>query len=128
VGKIRYWTIITIPLIYFLFPFEIYFLNIFQPLLVSSPELYGLINVLVLSAPKQIGALFFSLAFIAASTLVAKQLVQKYLLISAIGMATLFGSIEIDPLLYAAYPPFGLVTISFMPIGAYLLLKDIKAG
>jgi hypothetical protein len=127
-GKIRYWAIITIPLIYFLFPFEIYFVNIFQSLLVSSPELYGLINVLVLSAPKQIGALFFSLAFIAASSMVANQLVQKYLLISAIGMATLFGSIEIDTLLYAVYPPFGLVTISFMPIGAYLLFNGIFAS
>ena len=127
-GKIKYWTIITIPLVFFLFPFEIYFLNIFQPLLVSNPQLYGLIDVLVFSAPKQIGALFFSLAFIAPSTLVKKQIVQKYLLISAIGMATLFGSIEIDTLLYAVYPPFGLVTILFMPIGAYLLFNGIFAS
>jgi hypothetical protein len=28
-------------------------------------------------------------------------------------------------LLYAIYPPFGLITISFMPIGAYLLFNGI---
>ena len=40
-------------------------------------------------------------------------------------MAIVFGSIEIDSLLYATYPPFGLVTISFMPIGSYLLFTGI---
>lgn len=40
-------------------------------------------------------------------------------------MATLFGSIEIDSILYATYPHFGLVTISFMPIGSYLLFTGL---
>ena len=124
-GKIRYWTIICIPLIYFLFPFQTYILNISGPPITTSPVLTGLVNILVFSATKQIGALFFSLAFLAASILVAINAIQKYLLISAIGMAILFGSIEIDSLLYAVYPPFGLVTILFMPLGSYLLFTGI---
>jgi len=40
-------------------------------------------------------------------------------------MAILFGSIEIDTLLYATYPPFGLVTVSFIPMGSYLVLTGI---
>jgi len=100
-------------------------LNIFEPLIVNSPVLTGLVNTLVFSATKQIGALFFSFAFLAASSLVLTNTIQKYLLISAIGIAILFGSIEIDSLLYAVYPPFGLVTILFMPIGAYLLLTGL---
>jgi hypothetical protein len=50
---------------------------------------------------------------------------QKYLLISAIGMAILYGSIEIDTLLFATYPPFGVVTVSFMPMDSYLLFTGI---
>src|SRR6476619_186586 len=50
---------------------------------------------------------------------------QKYLLISAIGMAILYGSLEIDTLLYATYPPFGVVTVSFIPMGSYLLFTGI---
>lgn len=125
IGKVRYWSIICIPLIYFLFPFQTYVLNLFQPLIITSPALTGLVNILVFSATKQIGALFFSLAFLAASILVTSHAVQKYLLISAIGMAILFGSIEIDSLLYAAYPPFGLVTILFMPLGSFLLFTGL---
>ncbi|HEY9398599.1 MAG TPA: hypothetical protein VIP29_01745 [Nitrososphaeraceae archaeon] len=117
IGKIRYWTIISIPLIYFLFPFEKYLVDIFRPFVISSPVLYGIVNVTIFSATKQIGALFFCLAFLAASTLVTKYEMQKYLLITGIGMAILFGSIEVDTLLYAAYPPFGLVTVSFIPMG-----------
>jgi hypothetical protein len=125
IGKIRYWTIISIPLIYFLFPFEKYLVDIFRPFVVSSPVLYGIVNVLIFSATKQIGALFFSLAFLAASTLVTRYEMQKYLLITGIGMAILFGSIEVDTLLYATYPPFGLVTVSFIPMGSYLVLTGI---
>jgi hypothetical protein len=124
-GRIRYWMIISIPLIYFLFPFEKNIVDIFRSLVVSSPVLYGVLNVTIFSGTKQIGALFFSLAFLAASTLVTKQEIQKYLLISGIGVAILFGSIEVDTLLYAAYPPFGLVTISFIPMGSYLVLTGI---
>ena len=124
-GKIRFWIIIAIPLIYFLFPFEGYLINVFQPLVVSSPVFFGVVNVLVFSATKQVGALFFSLTFLAASALVAKQATQKYLLISAIGIAILYGSMEIDTLLYTTYPPFGLVTISFMPIGSYMVFTGI---
>jgi hypothetical protein len=56
IGKIRYWTIISIPLIYFLFPFEKNVVDIFQSLVVSSPVLYGVLNVTIFSATKQIGA------------------------------------------------------------------------
>jgi len=120
-GKLKYWVIISIPLVYFLFPFETYLPNILEPLAISS-----LVKVLFFGATKQIGALFFSLAFVAASTLITKHDIQKYLLISAVGIAMLFGSIEIDSLLFAVYPPFGLVTISFMPMGAYLLFIGIS--
>jgi hypothetical protein len=40
-------------------------------------------------------------------------------------MAILYGSLEIDTLLYATYPPFGVVTASFIPMGAYLVFTGI---
>jgi hypothetical protein len=99
--------------------------DIFRSLVVSSPVLYGVLNVTIFSATKQIGALLFSLAFLTASALVTKHEMQKYLLISAIGIAILYGSIEIDTLLFATYPPFGVVTVSFIPMGSYLLFTGI---
>jgi hypothetical protein len=125
VGRIKYFIITSIPLIYYLVPFQDYFGNVFSPLVINSPIFFGLLYVLVFSATKQIGALLFSLAFWTASSLVTNERVRKSLLTSAIGMAVLFGSIEIATLQYKLYPPYGLVTEAFMPLGAYLLFMGI---
>lgn len=124
-GKIKYWVIMVIPLVYFLFPFETYFPNKFIAFDLSM-ILSGVIKVSFFSATKQIGALLFSLTFWVSATLISKNQIQRYVLISAVGMAMLFSSIEIDSLLYAVYPPFGLITILFMPLGAYMLFTGIS--
>ena len=86
---------------------------------------FGVSYNLIFSATKQIGALLFSLAFWTASSLVTNEGVRKSSLIAAIGIAILFGSIEISTLQYRLYPPFGLVTEAFMPLGAYFLFIGI---
>jgi len=125
VGRIRFFVLISIPLIYYLVPLQDYFGNVFSPLILSSPIAFGVIYVLTFSATMQIGALLFSLAFWTASSIVSNERVRNSLLTSAIGMALLFGSIEIATLQYKIYPPFGLITEAFMPLGAYLLLVGI---
>ena len=47
------------------------------------------------------------------------------MLFSTFAFRILFGSIEIFTLQYRLYPPFGLITEAFMPLGAYLLLVGI---
>jgi hypothetical protein len=80
---------------------------------------------LIFSATKQVGALLFSFAFLTASSLINDDRVRKSLLISAIGIAILVGSIEITPLQYHAYPPYGIITMAFLPLGTYLLFVGI---
>jgi len=63
-----------------------------------------------------------------ASTLVAKKKVQQSILFSAIGMAIIFGSQDIATLQYSVYPPFGLITTAFMPLGSYLLFIGILSS
>jgi len=46
-------------------------------------------------------------------------------LFAAIGIALLYGSIEITTLQYRLYPPFGPITEALMPLGAYLLFTGI---
>src|SRR5947209_18976203 len=94
-GRIKYFSLMSIPLIYYIFPFQNYFGDAFLNLLQSSPVSISIIYVLIFSATKQAGALLFSLAFWTASTLVYDNRVRKSLLISSIGMAILFGTFEI---------------------------------
>jgi hypothetical protein len=124
-GKIKYFSLMSIPLLYYIFPLQGYFGDVFFSLLQSSPVSYSIIYVLIFSATKQVGALLFSLAFWTASTLVYDDGVRKSLLISSIGMAILFGTFEISPLQYHVYPPYGFITQSFIPLGAYLLFVGI---
>jgi hypothetical protein len=124
-GKIKYFLLMSIPLIYYIFPFQNYFGDVLFSMLQSSPVLVSIIYILIFSATKQVGALLFSLAFWTTSSLVYDDRIRKSLLISSIGMAVLFGSIAISPLQYHVYPPYGLVTLAFTPLGAYLLLIGI---
>ncbi len=124
-GRIKYFLLMSIPLIYYIFPFQSYFGDLFFPLLFSSPVVFSVIYVLIFSAAKQVAALLFSLSFWTASSLVHDNRVSNSLLMSSIGMAFLFGSIEIASLQYHVYPPYGLITEAFIPLGAYLLFVGI---
>jgi hypothetical protein len=127
-GKIKYFVFICIPLIYYIFPFEFYVGNVFFSFILDSPVIFGITYILIFSATKQIGALFFSIFFMVASTLVAKSKIRQSILLSGIGIAIIFGSFEIATLQYSVYPPFGLVTAVFMPVGSYLLFIGILSS
>jgi len=124
-GRLRYFSVICVPLIYYVFPFQGYFGDALFPLLVSSPLIFSTIYVLIFSATKQVGAVFFGLSFWFASGLVYDDRVRKNLLVSSIGMMILFSSITLAPLQFGLYPPYGLITQAFIPLGTYLLLVGI---
>jgi hypothetical protein len=124
-GRLKFYLLMNIPLIYYLFPFQGYFGDVFFPLLVASPVAFTVIYILIFSATKQVGAVFFGLTFWSASSLVYDERLRKSLLISSIGMAILFSSIELAPLQYRVYPPFGLITEAYIPIGSFLLFMGI---
>jgi hypothetical protein len=128
IGKIRYLVLALMPLLYYLFPLEGFFRNIFSPLIVISPITFGVIYILFFSATKQAGALFFSLSFLTASNFIENKSARTFVLVSAMGVAIIFGSIEITTLQYRLYPPFGLITQAFMLLGAYLLSIGIMTS
>jgi hypothetical protein len=125
IGRIRFFFLISIPLIYYIFPFQNYFGDVFFSLLFYSPVTFSVIYILIFSATKEVGAFLFGLSFWSASSLVHHDRVQKSLLISFIGMVILFCSNEISPLRSHVYPPYGFITEALLPIGAYLLLVGI---
>jgi len=122
IGKIRYYALTIIPLIYFIFPFHTYFANLLSPFVLNSPIAISVIYTILFSASKQVGAFLFSLSFLIACTVVPNVSVKKSLLISCIGMTMLLSSVEITPLNYKVLPPYGLITEAFIPLGAFLFL------
>ena len=128
IGRTRFWVTMTIPLIYFLFPFETYFANFSEGMLSGSPVIFTVIYILLFSATKQVGGLLFSIVFLTAAIKIKHPNLQNSLKIAAIGIAVIFSSIEINSLLYAAYPPYGVLSIMLMPLGSYSLFIGLFAS
>ena len=89
-GRIKYFSLLGIPLIYYIFPFRELFRRCILPFVAVISSLFiSLLYILIFSATKQVGALLFSLVFWTASSLVYNDQIRKSLLLSSIGIAIL---------------------------------------
>lgn len=125
VGGIRYWTLVSLPLIYFFFPYFGNELGIFDNLLLEYGTQFNFIYYILFSPYKQIGGLLFGIVFWIIASRVKRQNLKIPLRIAGIGMILLFGSAVLHGLTFIVLPPFGLITISFMSLASYMLLIGI---
>jgi len=124
-GRIRYWTLVSIPLIYFLFPFFADEFGIFDNLILEYGMEFNLIYYIIFSPYKQIGGLLFGIVFWVIAFKIKRLELKIAVRIAGIGMTLLFGSAVLHGLIFVVSPPFGLVTISFMSLVSYMLLIGI---
>jgi hypothetical protein len=128
IGKVKYWVLVSIPLLYFLASFQPLIVNSFLPFRQANPILFGLTYTLFFSAAKPAGAVLFGVAFwILARNLVEKS-VKNYMLICSYGIIILFAANQPIGLLLTPYPPFGLATISFLGLSSFLVLLGIYSS
>ena len=121
IGKKRFWLIVGIPLLYQLFTFIVRDTN-----LVTDPTLVQIIYSqqfqIIFGVSYQISGLFFAIAFLSIGRKMKQKSMKNYLIISSIGIVSLFSSMQPGMPFYAVYPPFGLVTLLFLGLSSYLLL------
>jgi hypothetical protein len=128
-GRIKYWAIVSVPLVYFLSQFPSFSLNIFASLLSSEPIFYGIVLSVIFTVSKAAGGILFGVAlWIMARSIRRGSVVRDYMIISAFGFALLFVSNQAIVLSNAFYPPFGVATISFMGLSSYLILIGIYSS
>jgi hypothetical protein len=133
IGKIKYWILVSIPLIVFMTKYEIilyYFLK--DPAILeifSSIRLNSIVDQIVytfLNSNLQIGGIFFAMVFLVIAKKIPKgHKIVNSLIISSIGMMFLFGSKNVSALIIPSFPPVGIVAISFLGLASYLLLVGI---
>jgi hypothetical protein len=124
-GKTKYWLTVTIPLEYFLASFQPLILDLFLPARLADPILFGVAYTLFFSAAQPIGAVLFGIAFWTLARNIQNKMVRQYMLIWSYGMIILFTANHPLGLLLKPFPPFGLATLSFMPLASYLILIGI---
>src|SRR5215204_2421 len=133
IGKTKYWILVSVPLIAFMTKYEIILYYIFyDPSILeifSSIRSNSIVDQIVstfLNSNLQIGGIFFAIAFLVVAKKIPKgHRIVNSLIISLIGMMFLFGSKNVSALIIPAYPPVGIVAISFMGLASYLLLVGI---
>ena len=127
-GRVKYWIIVSIPLAYFLSQFQPLFLYSFAELRLSDPVLFGIIYNLIFSVSKPAGGVLFGIAFWTLARHLTNKTVKSYMIISAYGMALLFAANQPIGLILVPYPPFGLASICFIVLSAYLVLLGIYSS
>jgi hypothetical protein len=119
--------IVSLPLIYFLLQFLPSTLATISSL--PQSEFVFFVYTFVFTFSKPVGGILFGIAFwVIARTLSHTSIVRDYMIISACGLVLLFMSNQAVLLVNLIYPPFGLVTVSFMGLSSYLLLLGVYSS
>jgi VanZ family protein len=119
-GKKKFWLIISIPLI-----FQIFSLVVTNTNIITDPSIVEFIYStqfhFILGISYQIYGIIFAIAFLIIGRKIKLERMKNYLTISALGIILLFSSLQPGSPFYAAYPPFGLVTLLFLGLASYML-------
>ena len=122
-GRAKYWNLMMLPLIYYLSSL-IAFFNLYTPETDTEAFYYYIYASLNSTA----GGILFGFAFRSIGKSIAHNSnVRNYMTISAYGFVLLFISNQAT-LIAAPYPPFGLITVSFMGLSAYLMFVGLYSA
>lgn len=128
-GKFTYWILLILPLAYFVSQFLVLYFGLLGPLIISNPIFYGILFTIIFTLSKPIGGAIFGVGFwMIARNIHKDNVVRSYLIISGYGFVLLFASDQAIVLTFTPYPPFGLVTISFVGLASYLVLVGIYSS
>jgi hypothetical protein len=121
-GKIKYWIIISVPLVIFLISLYPTFLS----LPIGSFTFYDqnliFFRILFRLAGTAGGVFIFCVALLSISKSIRRiqtNIVADYMAISAYGVAILAIAVQ-SPIIHTPYPPFGINASSFMTLASYL--------
>jgi hypothetical protein len=104
-------------------------LNAYLPFVSGNPIFYSILITLIFTLSKPVGGILFGVAFwTMAKDVSANKVVREYLIIAGFGLIMLFIFDQAITLISVDYPPFGLVTISFLGLSSYMILVGIYSS
>jgi hypothetical protein len=124
-GRIRYWLIVVLPLMYFFVQYEPFLTNKLATYSLQDTTTFEMWYVLLTNVSKPIGGIIFGIAFILISSRLGSKGVKEYLILSAMGFMLMFASNQSDILISPTYPPYGILGLSALPISSFLILIGI---
>ena len=120
-GKLKFWSIMIVTMAYYVIESPLFTLGYFTP----SENSNAMTNILIFSLSAIFTGILFGVAFLSiARTLQPGTAVRNYMIIAAYGFLLFYiaGSALVSE---AAYPPYGLVSISFAGLSCYLIYNGL---
>lgn len=120
-GKVRFWIMMSAPMIYYLIEFPLFSLGAFTP----SEDSNAMTNILIFSLSPIFAGILFGVVFLSiARTLKMGTAARNYMIIAAYGFVLFYiaGSAWTSQ---AAYPPYGLISVSFTGLSCYLIYNGL---
>jgi hypothetical protein len=127
-GKIKYWIIMSVPLIYFLSQFQPSLLNFVLNYSSTNQTLFSVVYFIMVDASRPVGGVLFGFAFTQIAYKIQNPEVKAYTIISGIGLLLLLVSYQAQDLITAPFPPFGTLSTSFTGLSSYLIFIGIYSS
>ncbi|MGA9218414.1 MAG: hypothetical protein WBZ50_07230 [Nitrososphaeraceae archaeon] len=119
--KLKFWSIMIVTMGYYLISFPLFSLGYFTP----SENSNAMTNILIFSLAAIFTGILFGVAFLSvARTLKIGTPARNYMIIAAYGFILFYiaGSAFVSQ---AAYPPYGLISVSFTGLSCYLIYNGL---
>ena len=124
IGKFKFWTIMIVSLIYYNIEFPLFALGYFDPV----DDANALLNILIFSFGGILAGIIFGISFLSiARTLKINSVVRNQLILTAYGFL-LFYITGSAVAAQAAYPPFGLISVSLIGLSCYLIYSGLYSS
>ena len=120
-GKLKFWSIMGVTMVYYLISFPLFSLGYFTP----SENSNAMTNILIFSLSAIFTGILFGVAFLSvARTLKIGTPARNYMIIAAYGFLLFYiaGSAFV---FQAAYPPYGLISVSITGLSCYLIYNGL---
>ena len=129
--KTKYWIMVSIPIIYFASIYLITYLehlHLLELLRISDNPVYGYVYNLFLNTVKTAGGIMFGFAFFAISRKISHVQLKQSISMTGIGLILLFGANASSLIIMTPYPPWGIISITFMIVGAYFIVIGLDSA
>ena len=123
-GKTKFWIIMGVAMVYYLIEYSLFVLGYFTP----SENVDAMTNILIFSVAALLSGIIFGAAFLSvARTLRKGSDLRNHMIIAAYGFLLYYiaGS---SLAAQAAYPPYGMVSISFIGLSCYLIYTGLYSS
>ncbi len=122
-GKIKFWIIMGAAMIYYLITFPLFILGYFTP----SENVDAVTTIIIFSMAAILSGIIFGAAFLSVARTLRKYSLRKHMIIAAYGFV-LFYIAGTATAAQAAYPPYGIVSVSFTGLSCFLIYVGLYSS